>query len=208
MQLREIANLLSAGPTSDERGDHDLNPDQTRPPKPLIPAAVLVPLIQRPKGLTVLLTKRTPHLRDHGGQICFPGGRIEDHDETPTATALRETEEEVGLRPEQVAVHGQLDHYVTRTGFTVTPIVGSVRPPVEIRPDPFEVEEVFEVPLDFFLDRDNHQCHSRVHRGEHRRFYAIPYGDFYIWGATAGMLVNLVDVLTAGYRVPSSKTGR
>ncbi len=180
--------------TAAERGDHDLNPG-LRPEGALTPAAVLVPLVDRPDGMTVLLTQRTEHLNDHAGQISFPGGRVEPEDESPEAAALREAEEEIGLPPERVEIVGRLDRYVTRTGFDVTPVVGIVDPPFLVDPDPFEVADVFEVPLSFVLDPRNHQRHSRFYKGARRRFYALPYGDRYIWGATAGMLVNLAEVL-------------
>ena len=175
-------------------GDHDLNPG-IRPPGPLTPAAVLVPLVLRPGGLTVLLTQRTDHLYDHAGQISFPGGRIEEHDESPEAAALRETEEEVGLSHQKVELIGRLDTYIVRTGFEVTPAVGFVHPPFDIDPDPFEVAEVFEVPLSFIVDRANHQRRSREFQGAQRSFYVLQYEHRYIWGATAAMLVNLVDIL-------------
>ncbi len=175
-------------------GDHDLNPG-IRPRGPLTPAAVLVPLVLRPEGPTVLLTQRTDHLNDHAGQISFPGGRIEPQDDTPEAAALRETEEEVGLPRARIQLIGRLDTYIVRTGFIVTPAVGFVHPPFEFDPDPFEVAEVFEVPLTFFLDRSNHQRQSREFRGVQRSFYVLEYEDRYIWGATAAMLVNLVDIL-------------
>ncbi len=176
------------------RGDHDLNPGMG-PKGPLTPAAVLVPLVLRPGGPTILLTQRTDHLHDHAGQISFPGGRIEDRDATPEAAALREAEEEVGLDPSRVELVGRLDTYVVRTGFEVTPAVGIVRPPFDVKPDPFEVAEVFEVPLAFILNRDNHERHSREYKGARRFFYVMQYEDRYIWGATAAMLVNLVDIL-------------
>ncbi|MCK5620782.1 MAG: CoA pyrophosphatase, partial [Alphaproteobacteria bacterium] len=178
------------------KGDHDLNPGMG-PAGTLTPAAVLVPLVLRPGGLTVLLTQRTDHLYDHAGQISFPGGRIEDGDATPEAAALREAAEEVGLDPSRVELIGRLDTYVVRTGFEVTPAVGFVHPPFEVNPDPFEVAEVFEVPLAFILDRANHERHSKEYKGMQRFFYVIQYEDRYIWGATAAMLVNLVDILEA-----------
>ncbi|MCH7485568.1 MAG: CoA pyrophosphatase [Proteobacteria bacterium] len=177
------------------RGDHDLNPG-TVPDPPLIPAAVLVPLVDRARGLTVLLTERTEHLADHAGQISFPGGRIEAGDVGPEDAALRETEEETGLSRQRVEVLGRLDTYITRTGFTVTPVVAIANPPLELDPDPREVAAVFEVPLAFFLDAANHRRCSRPFRGSVRQFYAMPYGDRYIWGATAGMLVNLYERLS------------
>ncbi|HEY0832762.1 MAG TPA: CoA pyrophosphatase [Azospirillum sp.] len=177
------------------RGDHDLNPDYDGLPKSLREAAVLVPLVDRAEGLTVIFTQRTAHLSAHAGQISFPGGRREAYDAAPEDTALRETEEEIGLPRDRIELLGQLDTYVTRTGFRVTPVVGLVRPPFELDPDPTEVQEVFEVPLSFILDPANPQRHSREFLGRERYFYAFPYEHRYIWGATAGMLVNLRDVL-------------
>ena len=177
-----------------DRGDHDLNPGMLKPTE-LVPAAVLVPIVERNDGLTVLLTQRTDHLSAHAGQISFPGGRVEDIDASHEAAALRETEEEVGLRSEHIEIVGQLDLYVTRTGFEVTPVVGIVTPPFALSPDPFEVADVFEVPLSFIVDPANHQKHARLHNGIQRQFYVLPYENRYIWGATAGMLVNLSEVL-------------
>ena len=179
---------------SGQRGDHDLNPGM-QPQNDLTPAAVLVPLVDRPGGLTVLLTQRTAHLNDHAGQISFPGGRVEPEDPSHLAAALREAEEEVGLPPDRVEVIGTLDYYIVRSGYRVTPVVGFVNPPFDVRPDPFEVAEVFEVPLSFVLDTDNHVMESRTDQGVERTFYVLPYENRYIWGATAGMLVNLTDVL-------------
>ena len=175
------------------RGDHDLNPE-LEPAGPLRDAAVLVPLIERPDGPTLLLTQRTAHLPAHGGQISFPGGAVEPEDPDQRTTALREAQEEVGIRPDQVELLGRLDPYVTRTGFLVTPFVGLVHPPIAIDADPFEVADVFEVPLAFVLNPANLHRHSRELLGRPRHFYAIPYGERYIWGATAGMLVNLMEI--------------
>lgn len=176
------------------RGDHDLNPGM-QPARDLRQAAVLVPLIEHDDGLTVLLTKRTDHLDHHPGQISFPGGRIEEDDASPEDAALREAEEEVGLTRDHVDIIGRLDEYVVRTGFSVTPFVGLVKPGFNVVIDDFEVAEVFEVPLAFFMDENNHRRDSRTHNGEVREFYAMPYDDYYIWGATAGMLRNLYDIL-------------
>jgi len=176
------------------RGDHDLNPDML-PTRTLIPAAVLVGLVERPHGMGVLFTKRTAHLTDHAGQISFPGGRVDAGDPDAVAAALREAEEEVGLPAHNVEMVGRLDTYVTRTGFEVTPCVGFVSPPETYRPDPFEVAEVFEVPLSFFLSSQSRKLESRMFQGKQRFFYAYPWNDYYIWGATAGMLNNLVEVL-------------
>lgn len=176
------------------RGDHDLNPGMTADGA-LIAAAVLVPIVDRPEGMTVLLTQRTDTLTIHAGQISFPGGRIEPEDRHPEAAALRETEEEVGLAGDRVTLIGRLDIYLTRTGFRITPVVGIVAPPFSLRLDPVEVADAFEVPLGFVLDPANHQRHSRPFKGRQRQFYALCYCDRYIWGATAGMLVNLAQVL-------------
>ena len=160
-------------------------------PDILKPAAVLVPVVAREDGLTVLLTRRTDHLHDHPGQISFPGGRVDAGDASPTATALREAQEEIGLSPEQVQLLGQLPLYHTGTGFEVTPVVGLVAPPLDLRLDAFEVAEAFEVPLSFLLDTRNHQRHSIEVRGRVREYWAMPYAGYYIWGATAGMIVAL-----------------
>jgi 8-oxo-dGTP pyrophosphatase MutT (NUDIX family) len=157
----------------------------------LTPASVLMPVVERANGLTMLFTRRTAHLRSHSGQISFPGGRAEPGDPSPESTALRETHEEIGLAPERVRLLGRLGDYSTRTGFRVTPVVGAVAAPLELKPDAGEVDEVFEVPLSFLLDPGNHRRDSLEFQGEMRWFYAIPYREYYIWGATAGMLVNL-----------------
>ncbi|HJV94112.1 MAG TPA: CoA pyrophosphatase [Azonexus sp.] len=161
----------------------------------LTPAAVLFPIVQRDGKQTVLLTQRTAHLRDHAGQISFPGGRVEAEDLSPIHTALRETEEEIGLSRERIQVLGFLPEYRTGTGFRVTPVVALVLPPFDIQPDPFEVAEVFEVPLAFLLDPANHQQHSVHYRGALRQYFAMPYGDYFIWGATAGMIRSLTERL-------------
>jgi 8-oxo-dGTP pyrophosphatase MutT (NUDIX family) len=160
---------------------------------PLTPAAVLFPIVLRADGATVLLTRRTAHLRDHAGQISFPGGRVEEEDLSPTHTALRETEEEIGLSREHIEIIGFLPEYRTGTGFRVTPVVALVHPPFAITPDTFEVAEVFEVPLAFLLDPDNHKPHSLHYRGALRHFVAMPYGEHFIWGATAGMIRSLTE---------------
>jgi 8-oxo-dGTP pyrophosphatase MutT (NUDIX family) len=170
-------------------GDFDLDPRTEQAPS-LTPAAVLVPLVIRPTGFTVLLTQRTDHLKDHPGQISFPGGRVEEFDENPIATALRETQEEIGLPPHCVDVIGYLDAYETATGFLVTPVVGFVQPVFHLTLDPFEVAEVFEVPLPFLLDAGNHQIGKLTFCGMQRRFWVFQYQDRFIWGATAGMLMN------------------
>ena len=152
--------------------------------------AVLVPVVARPAP-TMLLTRRAAHLKDHSGQVSFPGGRVHQDDASPEATALREAREEIGLDPARVELLGRMPEYLTRTGFRITPVVGILTPPFETLRDANEVEEIFEVPLAFLLDPANHQRQSREWQGQLRWFYAMPYQRHYIWGATAGMLVNL-----------------
>jgi 8-oxo-dGTP pyrophosphatase MutT (NUDIX family) len=161
------------------------------------PASVLVPLVNHPSGITVLLTQRTADMPSHAGQVAFPGGRRNADDIDAAATALRETEEEVGIPARFVEVVGAVDLYRTGTGYEITPIVGIVTPGFTVRADPREVADVFEVPLGHFLDEVNHKIDSRQWQGRERRYYAMPYGERYIWGATAGMLKNLHFILTA-----------
>jgi 8-oxo-dGTP pyrophosphatase MutT (NUDIX family) len=161
-------------------------------------AAVLIPLIAREHGPAVLLTQRTEHLNDHAGQISFPGGRVEEHDQHREDTALRETEEEIGLPRSRVQVLGMLPDHEMPSGFCITPVVGWIEPPYPVRLDPFEVQDVFEVPLAHFLDARNYQRRSYLLDGCERRYYAIPHGGRYIWGATAAMLYGLQRALRAG----------
>jgi 8-oxo-dGTP pyrophosphatase MutT (NUDIX family) len=158
-------------------------------------AAVMVPIVCREPGLHVLLTQRTAHLADHAGQISFPGGRVEPEDRDREETALREMEEEVGLPRERVAVLGRLPGYEIPSGFRITPIVGWIEPPFELKPDPFEVESVFEAPLAHFLDPDRYLRREYRFRGRHRHYLAIPYEGRYIWGATAAMLHSFARML-------------
>ncbi len=169
--------------------DFDLNGPAVEPAR-LRPAAVLVPLVARDGGYTVLLTQRTDHLQHHAGQVSFPGGRVEDGDGGALGAALREAREEIGLDPAFVEPIGMLDDYETVTRFLVTPVVSVVSPGFRLTLDAFEVADAFEVPLDFLLDQRNHQIHSRIRNGQRRRFYVFEYGERYIWGATAGMLMN------------------
>ena len=170
--------------------DYDLNPGVPAPqPHSLKPAAVLVAIVTRPT-LSVLLTERTQQLSAHAGQIAFPGGKI-DAGETPLETALREAHEEIGLEAPFVEPLGFIEPYRTGTGFLVTPAVALVRPGFELRPNPREVADVFEVPLDFLLDCANHRIDSRFWRGAERHFHAMPYQERYIWGATAGIIKTL-----------------
>lgn len=164
-------------------------------------AAVLVGLVQRDQGLQVLLTRRTDHLRDHAGQISFPGGRSEPEDGSPEATALREAQEEVGLPPDRVELLGRLPDYTTVTRFVVTPVVGLIRPPFELRLDAFEVAEAFEVPLQYLMTPAHHRRHVFQFEGGQRQFLSMPWRpaahdrEYFIWGATAAMLRNLYHFL-------------
>ena len=169
-----------------------------------VAASVLVPLVQRDDGLHVLLTRRTDHLTDHAGQVSFPGGRAESHDADVIDTALRETEEEVGLARERVQVLGPLNTYSTVSSYVVTPIVGLVLPPFELALDSFEVAEAFEVPLQFLMTPAHHHRHAAEFEGVKRQFLSMPWQgidaqgesrEYFIWGATAAMLRNLYHFL-------------
>lgn len=173
------------------RGDHDLNPGMTL--RPLRQAAVLLGVVERADGARVVLTQRSDSLTAHAGQIALPGGKVDDADPGPVEAALRESREEIGLGNDLVSVLGMLDTYQTGTGFRILPVVGLVSDDFEARPEPGEVAEVFEVPLAFLMNPDNHQRHSRQWQGARRYFYAIPFEQRYIWGATAGILRNLYD---------------
>lgn len=180
------------------RSDFDLNPDLKallKETAPRRPAAVLVPIVDRQPEASVLLTVRTDHLPTHGGQIAFPGGKVEPTDASPLATALREAREEIGLDESQVEVLGFLDCYQSRTGYRIAPAVGIVRPDYTLTLDRTEVADAFEVPLRFLMNEANHLTHWREWQGARRYYYAMPYHDRYIWGVTAGILRNLYDWL-------------
>jgi 8-oxo-dGTP pyrophosphatase MutT (NUDIX family) len=193
MKLAELRRRFAAAapPAASIYGDEGPRPD----PATLRPAAVLVPVVARRPELTVLFTRRAAHLKEHSGQVSFPGGRVHAEDASPEATALREAREEIGLEPARVELLGRMSEYCTRTGFRITPVIGIVMPPLELRPDANEVEEIFEVPLAFLLDPANRRRESREWQGELRWFFSMPYERHYIWGATAGMLVNLANHL-------------
>lgn len=188
--LRPLDESLDSPPLNLNELDGLLPADQ-----PLRPAAVLVGLVPRASGWHVLLTRRTEHLPTHAGQISFPGGRLEAVDADAVAGALRETEEELGIQPALVQPMGLLDVYATISAFAVTPVVGLVDPAVQLQPDAREVDEAFEVPVRFLLDRRNLLREERHFRGRMRGYYVYRYGQHTIWGATAGMLVNLMERL-------------
>ncbi len=199
-RARAATRLLKDVPQAVGRSDDDLNPDLRAidPLKMRRAAAVLVPVVLHEPELTVLLTQRTDHLASHAGQVAFPGGKIEPREDA-LAAALRETREETGLDQSYIEPVGFLDTYLTRTSFEVVPVVALVKPGFVLAPHEGEVAAVFEVPLRFLMSQENHARHSREWLGKQRYFYAMPYGDRYIWGATAGMIMNLYDRL---YRAP------
>jgi len=178
-------------PKSGDRGNDRMLEIVARE-KPVRPAAVLIPVVDRPQP-TVLLTQRSAHLNDHAGQISFPGGKIDATDASPLDTALREAEEEIGLSREFVDPIGYLDLYGTSFGFRILPTLARVRPEFDLRINKSEVDDAFEVPLAFLMDPANHQVHSREFRGMARSFYAMPFAERYIWGATAGILRDLYE---------------
>lgn len=198
---RRLIPLESPAPVVDPfeaAGDHRLNPG-TKPflyaqgaPKD---AAVLIPVVERPAGATVLLTRRTDNLTAHAGQIAFPGGKIDEIDDGPLDAALREAFEEIGLDAHLVTPLGRLSDYLTGSGYRIAPVVGMVRPEMHLIPNPGEVAEVFEVPLAFLMDPANHRRDSREFRGKQRYFYAMPHEGRYIWGVTAGILRLLSDTV-------------
>jgi len=199
-RVRERSTRLASGlPVSQLPADTDFSLNGVMPvPDKWRPAAVLIPLVNHASGVTVLLTQRTEDMPSHAGQVSFPGGRSQDGDIDAADTALREAHEEVGLERQFVEVVGSVDLYRTGTGFEITPVVGIVTPGFTTHADPREVADVFEVPLAHFLDERNHRIDSRkVGEGRERRYYAMPYGERYIWGATAGMLKNLQFILTS-----------
>jgi 8-oxo-dGTP pyrophosphatase MutT (NUDIX family) len=192
----EIASRLATSPRiEDLLTSDDLERQNANALLGAKPAAVLLLVVDHPGNPTVVFTQRTAHLADHAGQISFPGGRSDEGDGSPERTALREAEEEIGVASNRVEILGRLPEYHTGTGYRVTPIVGWAEPPLAYRPDPHEVADVFEVPLSFLLDTGNHRYESAFFKGRMRKYWAMPYGDRFIWGATAGMLVTFQRIV-------------
>ncbi|MBZ0164133.1 MAG: CoA pyrophosphatase [Notoacmeibacter sp.] len=197
--FRDRVVRMTGGAAGDDHGDHLLNPDMRDRivNAELRDAAVLIPVIDRQGGATVLLTQRTEKLRSHSGQVAFPGGRIDVGDRSPVHAALRETDEEVGLSPGEIEVIGRMPDYVTGSGYRIAPVFGIVKPVFDLKLNPHEVADAFEVPLEFLMSPGNHVRASRFWKGEERFFWEMPHGDRYIWGVTAGIIRTVYERLYA-----------
>lgn len=197
--FRRRVMAVGTGDLEADRGDHVLNPDieQLAERPGAREAAVLVPVVDRPDGASILLTTRSARLRKHSGQIAFPGGSIDPTDASVEDAALREAEEEIALDRRFVETVGRLPRYVTTTGFRITPVLGIVRPGFRAVANPDEVEDVFEVPLPFLMNAANHARESRVWEGQERHYYVMPFENRFIWGVTAGILRTLYERLYA-----------
>lgn len=196
--IRSILRHSPERPAVRDTGDHILNPDlgpYARWDGPPRDAAVLIPIIEDANEPAVILTVRTAHLSSHAGQIAFPGGKIDREDHGPAAAAIREAEEEIGLEPKAIRMIGELSPYLTGSGFRVVPVVAEVEPDQRLIPNPHEVDDVFEVPLSFLMNPANHQRQSRKWEGRDRYFYAMPFGERYIWGVTAGIIRSLYETV-------------
>lgn len=198
---KEIEEKLKTVVKPATEGDHSLNPAM-RPPETLRKAAVLILLVKKEDGLHVLFTERTAHLTSHPGQISFPGGGCEAQDKSMAETALRESAEEIGLDPKNARVIGQLSDYITRSGYIVTPVVAVLENDQQWKPDENEVAGLFDVPLDYILTKGNIREEAVSFEGKERRFFAIDWREFRIWGATAGILHNFAEILSA--KAPSN----
>jgi 8-oxo-dGTP pyrophosphatase MutT (NUDIX family) len=190
----EVPAGLTDPNVTPKRGDHDADPVMRKiaEVRPIRPAAVLVPVVDHPEP-TVLLTQRAQHLPDHAGQVSFPGGKIDKTDASPLESALREAEEEIGLDSKFVTPIGYLDLYMTTLGYRIVPVIACVEPGFSLTLNTSEVDATFEVPLAYLMDQNNVQRHSRDWQGMTRHYYAITFGERYIWGVTAGILRNLYD---------------
>lgn len=177
----------------DTRGDHVLNPDLMPKDLQYRDAAVLVPLVAREASVTALLTVRTRHLATHAGEIAFPGGKIDPQDAGPAAAAMREAKEEIGLDPAEIEPIGYLPPYLSRTGYRIVPLVARIASPPRLTINPQEVEQAFEVPMEFLMTPGNHRLGSRLFMGKERTFYEMPYDQHYIWGVTAGIIRGLYE---------------
>ncbi len=196
MRARQTAEFRSMRrPRDGDRNIYRPDEDYHASELPLKPAAVLIPLVDHKDGMTVLLTKRAQHLKTHSGQVSFPGGRCEPYDADAMATALRETEEEVGIEPCHVQILGAMEDYETITGFVITPVVAILQPPFNLKVDEGEVDEAFELPLDYILDESNHELQSRVWNDQKRYYYVLMNEKHNVWGATAAMLVRFARLI-------------
>ena len=193
IDLKNIYERLSTINTS-FTSDNDLMDCEAVKTENLIEAAVLIPIVERNDGLKVILTKRSNNLKQHPGQISFPGGKSEKTDKSLVATALRETKEEIGIKDKNVEILGQLSKHVTITGFKITPFIGRIKMGFSTEIQASEVSEIFEVPLSYLSNPRNFRVESVKWKGKKRFFYSIPYGPYYIWGATARILKNLADL--------------
>ncbi len=190
----DVPAALTDASITPKRGDHDADPvmEKIAMVRPIRPAAVLVPVVDHPEP-SVLLTQRAQHLPDHPGQVSFPGGKIDRSDQSPLASALREAEEEIGLARDFVEPIGYLDLYMTTLGYRIVPVIARVKPGFSLTLNTGEVDATFEVPLGYLMDQSNVQRHARDWQGMTRHYYAITFGERYIWGVTAGILRNLHD---------------
>ncbi|MET1411981.1 CoA pyrophosphatase [Roseibium sp. HPY-6] len=196
--MRSLLRAAEHSSNRSETGDHVLNPDlppYARWEGPPREAAVLIGIVERSEGPSVVLTQRTGHLKSHAGQVAFPGGKIDPTDNGPVEAALREADEEIGLSPRQVEPLGNLAPYLTGSGYRVVPVVGAIHDVTAFRPNPDEVDDVFEVPLGFLMNPANHQKLSREWQGKRRYFYAMPFGERYIWGVTAGIIRSFYETV-------------